>query len=140
MIRYTLRCDKGHDFDGWFRSAAGFDTLNAEGQVNCSICGSATVRKAPMAPAVPARDEAGARPLDRPGSPLEAAMAMLRRHVEETSDYVGDSFATTARKMHEGEIPHRSIHGEARPDEARKLIEDGVPVAPLPFRVTRKLS
>lgn len=140
MIRYALRCDKGHDFDGWFRSAAGFDTLNAEGQVNCSICGSASVQKAIMAPAVPRDDGTDARPLDRPGSPLEAAMAMLRKHVEENSDYVGESFATTARKMHEGEIPHRSIHGEAKPEEARKLIEDGVPIAPLPFRVSRKLS
>lgn len=139
MIRYALRCDKGHDFDGWFRSAAGFDTLNAEGQVNCSICGSASVQKAIMAPAVP-RDDTAARPLDKPGSPLEAAMAMLRKHVEETSDYVGESFATTARKMHEGEIPHRSIYGEAKLEEARKLVEDGVPVAPLPFRANRKLS
>ena len=139
MIRYALRCDKGHDFDGWFRSAAGFDTLNAEGQVSCSICGSASVQKAIMAPAVP-RDDAVARPLDQPGSSLEAAMAMLRKHVEETSDYVGESFAKTARKMHEGEIPHRSIYGEAKLEDARKLIEDGIPVAPLPFRVSRKLS
>lgn len=138
MIRYTLRCDKGHDFDGWFRSAAGFDALSAEGQVSCSICGSVSVQKAPMAPAVPTRDDA--RPLDRPGSPLEAAMTMLRRHVEETSDYVGDSFAVTARKMHEGGIPHRPIYGEAKLEEAKKLVEDGVPVAPLPFRVGRKLS
>ena len=67
-------------------------------------------------------------------------MAMLRKHVEETSDYVGESFATTARKMHEGEIPHRSIYGEAKVEDARKLVEDGIPVAPLPFRVSRKLS
>ena len=140
MIRYALRCDKGHDFDGWFRSAAGFDMLNAEGQVSCSICGSASVQKAIMAPAVQRDEGAEARPLDQPGSRLEAAMAMLRRHVEETSDYVGESFATTARRMHEGEIPHRSIYGEAKLDEAKKLVEDGVPVAPLPFRVTRKLS
>ena len=139
MIRYALRCDKGHDFDGWFRSAAGFDALSAEAQVSCSICGSTAVQKAPMAPAVP-RDEAEARPLDRPGSRLEVAMRELRRQVEENSDYVGESFATTARAMHEGSIPERSIHGEARPDEARKLIEDGIPVAPLPFRAGRKLS
>ena len=92
-----------------------------------------------MAPAVP-RDEVEARPLDRPGSRLEAAMRELRRQVEQNSDYVGESFATTARAMHEGSIPERSIHGEARPDEARKLIEDGIPVAPLPFRAGRKLS
>ena len=138
MIRYALRCNKGHDFDGWFRSAAGFDTLSAEGQVSCSICGSNEVAKAPMAPAIPRDDSA--RPLDNPGSALEQAMRELRRHVEENSDYVGESFVTTARAMHEGKIPERLIHGEARPDEARQLLEDGVPVAPLPFRATRKLS
>lgn len=140
MIRYALRCDKGHDFDGWFRSAAGFDRLNAEGQVSCSVCGSSEVAKAPMAPAVPARAGAEGRPLDPPASALEEALRQLRRHVDENSDYVGDSFVTTARAMHEGRIPERSIHGEARPDEARQLIEDGIPVAPLPFRASRKLS
>ena len=69
-------------------------------------------------------------------TPLEK----LRRHVEATSDYVGMSFAAEARAMHDGEKPERAIHGEARPDEARKLLEDGVPVAPLPFRTRRKVS
>lgn len=152
MIRYALRCDKGHDFDSWFRSAAAYDALSGAGQVSCAVCGSAAVQKAPMAPAVPARDdprtppraadpgEGAARPLDQPGSAAEAALRALRRHVEENSAYVGRDFATTARKMHAGEIPERSIHGEARLDEARKLIEDGIPVAPLPFRPSRKLS
>ena len=156
MIRYALRCDQGHDFDSWFRSAAAYDALSDAGRVSCAVCGSVLVQKAPMAPAVPVRDtparddprgsvpapggaDAG-RPLDRPGSAAEAALRALRRHVEENSAYVGRDFATTARAMHEGEIPERSIHGEARLDEARKLIEDGIPVAPLPFRPTRKLS
>ncbi|SEI13018.1 DUF1178 family protein [Paracoccus alkenifer] len=150
MIRYTLRCDKGHDFDSWFRSAAAYDALSGAGQVSCAVCGSVSVQKAPMAPAVPAREDAGAappgkgdepgRPLARPASAAEAALQALRRHVEENSSYVGRDFASTARAMHAGDIPERSIHGEARPDEARKLIEEGVPVAPLPFRLTRKLS
>ena len=150
MIRYALRCDKGHDFDSWFRSAAAYDALSGAGQVSCAVCGSVSVQKAPMAPAVPARDDPrgavpdsgaeAARPLERPGSAAEAALRALRRHVEENSAYVGSDFATTARAMHAGDIPERSIHGEARPDEARKLIEDGIPVAPLPFRATRKLS
>lgn len=140
MIRYALRCDKGHDFDGWFRSAEGFDALSAGGQVGCSVCGSTAVAKALMAPAVPARAAPEGSPLGPPASTLEEALRELRRHVEENSDYVGDSFVTTARAMHEGEIPERSIHGEASAGDARKLIEDGIPVAPLPFRAARKLS
>lgn len=140
MIRYALRCDRGHGFDGWFRSAAGFDSLLSAGQVECSVCGSTVVTKAPMAPAVPAREDAAARPPDAPGSHAERALAEFRRHVEANSDYVGGDFVTQARAMHDGDIPRRSIHGEARLDEAKKLLEDGVPVAPLPFRSRRKLN
>lgn len=138
MIRYALRCEQGHDFDGWFRSAEGFDSLCAAGQVSCSVCGSNTVAKAPMAPAIPARDDR--RPVPAPAGKVEQAIAELRRQVEANSDYVGDAFAKQARAMHEGEVPHRAIHGEARPEDARRLIEDGVPIAPLPFRLRRKLN
>ena len=92
-----------------------------------------------MAPAVPDRDEA-ARPLDAPGSAAEQALAELRKRIEAGSDYVGTEFAREARAMHAGEMPSRPIHGEARLDEAKKLIEDGVPVAPLPFRLRRKVN
>lgn len=138
MIRYALRCENDHGFDAWFRSADGFDALRDAGQVSCAICGSAKVAKAPMAPAVPPRDVP--RPLRAPGTPLEQALADLRRHVEANSDYVGADFVSQARAMHDGAMPERAIHGEARPEEARKLIEDGVPVAPLPFRARGKLS
>ena len=86
-------------------------------------------------PAVPA---ASKKLQDSPASmsPLEK----LRRHVEANSDYVGLSFAAEARAMHEGRVPERAIHGEARPDEARRLLEDGIPVAPLPFRPTSKTN
>ena len=142
MIRYALRCDQGHGFDGWFRSADGFDAMLSAGQVACAVCGSVAVAKAPMAPAVPARDTAPppSRPLDSPASGAEAAIAALRRHIEANSDYVGPDFAEQARAMHEGAIPERPIHGETAIAEARKLVEDGVPVAPLPFRPRRKLS
>ncbi len=70
----------------------------------------------------------------------EAALAALRREVEENADYVGLNFVAEARAMHEGDLPSRSIYGEARIDEARKLLEDGVPVAPLPFRPIRKVN
>lgn len=152
MIRYSLRCDNNHDFDGWFQSAAGFDTLLAAGHVSCATCGSLTVEKLLMTPAVrPARKAASpaqvptaeqvrgaqARPLSEPQSEAEAALAALRRKVEENSEYVGMSFASEARDIHEGRAPERAIYGEAKPEEALKLLEDGVAVAPLPFMPKR---
>jgi hypothetical protein len=143
MIQFSLRCAEGHRFDSWFRSAEAFDRLLAAGHVACAVCGTDRVEKAVMAPRVrPARDAAGAaaaaRPLSAPASPAEQALAELKRHVEANSDYVGRDFAREARAIHAGEAPERAIHGEARADEARQLIEDGVPVAPLPFRTGRK--
>jgi hypothetical protein len=143
MIRFSLKCDKDHGFESWFPSGEAFAALKAQGHVACPICGSATVEKALMAPAVkPARKaEAQARPdLREPGSDLETALAELRRQVEENSEYVGMNFAAEARRIHSGDSPERAIYGEARADEARKLIEDGVPVAPLPFLPARKTN
>ncbi|HMO70437.1 MAG TPA: DUF1178 family protein [Paracoccaceae bacterium] len=155
MIRYSLRCAAGHGFDSWFQSAAAYDRLAEGGRLACGVCGGAGVEKAPMAPAVGASAPAAPEPpadrpstdhpladraLSRPASGVEAALAALRRHVEETSDYVGLNFAAEARRMHAGDTPERAIHGEARIDEARKLIEDGVPVAPLPFLPARKVN
>lgn len=139
MIRYALRCEDGHEFDGWFRSAADFDRLHAAGQVACALCGGARVAKALMAPAVAAAAEASpSRPplAPDPETPLER----LRRHVEANSDYVGVRFADEARAMHEGRAESRAIHGEARPEDARALIEDGIPVAPLPFLPRQKAN
>lgn len=135
MIRYALRCDNGHDFEGWFRSSDAFDATRAAGHVACTHCGSAEVEKSLMAPAVsaPARAEP-------PVKPVEAALRALRREIEANSDYVGLKFAEEARAIHEGRAPGRAIHGEARPDEARRLLEDGVPVAPLPFIPRQKAN
>ncbi|CAM3089851.1 hypothetical protein SAMN04488021_11281 [Paracoccus aminovorans] len=138
MIRYALRCDQGHDFDGWFRNSEGFDSLLDAGQVSCTHCGSVKVAKALMAPKVAqARDEEA---LTAPRDPREAALEALRRHVEANSDYVGMSFAAEARAMHEGEAPARAIHGEAKLEDAKKLLEDGIPVAPLPFRARQRVN
>lgn len=131
MIRYALHCRNGHDFDGWFRSSEGFEDLRAAGQVTCTTCGTPEVEKALMAPRV-----AGAKPateLQNPRDDREKALEKLRDHVERNSEYVGMSFAAEARAMHDGDSPERAIHGEARFDEARRLLEDGVPVLPLPF-------
>jgi hypothetical protein len=144
MIRFSLRCANGHSFDSWFRSGEAFDTLVAAGQVACMDCGETKVEKSLMAPFVtekaarPTPDMPG--PLTSPQSERDKAIAALKAKVEATSDYVGLSFAAEARAMHLGEKPERAIYGEARPDEARKLIEDGIPVAPLPFTPTRKAN
>jgi len=149
MIRYALKCHQDHDFESWFKSAEGFDRLAAAGMVACPVCGSDRVEKSMMAPPVrssrgaapaPAPTPAPDKPLRGPGSKAETALAELRRQIEANSDYVGLSFADQARKMHLGDIPHRSIYGEARSDDARKLIEDGIPVAPLPFIPLRKTN
>ena len=139
MIRFSLTCAEGHDFDSWFRSGADFDALSAAGRLSCAVCGSSQVDKRLMAPAV-AVSQAGPGALDRPASPVEAELAALRERLERESDYVGLSFAAEARAMHEGDKPQRNIWGEARPDEARALIEDGIPVAPLPFLPKPKLN
>ena len=146
MIRFNLKCAQSHDFESWFASGEAFDALRSNGQVECPICGSHDVEKAIMAPRVrPARSSAVAPAeskgaLSKPGTEVEAELANLRDHVEKNSDYVGMSFASEARKMHDGDIPHRAIYGEAKSDEAKKLIEDGVPVAPLPFIPQRKTN
>lgn len=140
MIRYALRCDKAHEFESWFASSAGYDSLRAGGLVACPACGSTLVDKALMAPQV-ALSETAERPrLDQPSSEAEAALAELRRQIEANSEYVGMNFAAEARAIHDGDAPARSIYGETRPEEARKLIEEGVPVAPLPFLPGRKAN
>lgn len=149
MIQYALKCSEGHSFDSWFQSAAAFDKLQRAGMVACAVCGSAQVDKAIMAPSVrPARSAAAETaspaaappPLSAPATPAEQALAELRKKVEDTSEYVGMSFAAEARAIHDGDAPERPIYGEAKPEEAKKLIEDGVPVAPLPFMPNRKTN
>ena len=134
MIRYSLKCAAEHEFDSWFASAVAYDGLKAAGHVACPTCGSAEVAKALMAPRV----ALGQGDLTTPHSDAEKALADLRRKVEENSEYVGVNFVAEARKMHEGTVPERSIYGEAKPAEAIKLLQEGVPVAPLPFMPARK--
>ena len=148
MIQYTLKCSEDHRFDSWFQSAEAFDKLKAAGMVTCSICGDPHVEKAMMAPRVrPARKAAAPRPdaetppvgpLSQPSSEIEQALAHMKKQVEDNSDYVGMNFAKEARAMHDGDAPERSIYGEAKLDEAKALLEDGIPVTPLPFRPGRK--
>ncbi|MDV7144544.1 DUF1178 family protein [Tropicimonas sp. TH_r6] len=144
MIKYSLICADGHRFESWFASADAFETLRGSGMVTCAVCGSGQVGKAMMAPTVKASDNRAEtppeKPLSKPANEAEKALETLRKKVETESDYVGRDFAREARAMHEGEAPERSIHGEANVQEARGLIEDGVPVMPLPFTPKRKTN
>lgn len=139
MIRFALRCDEGHRFDSWFGSSGDFDRLLASRMIACAVCGSAEVQKDLMAPSVVTGVAAGEaeRPLSAPASPAEQALAEFRRRVEAVSEDVGRDFAAEARRIHEGEAPQRPIIGEARPSDARALIDDGIPVAPLPWSTRR---
>ncbi|QIE53967.1 DUF1178 family protein [Pikeienuella piscinae] len=148
MIRYQLKCDEGHEFEAWFGSAAAYDDQAERGLVSCAVCGSTRVEKAPMAPALPAKanraadraaPEAPTKPMLSAPVPKEIAekLSALRREIEKNSSYVGRRFAAEARAMHLGEAENRAIHGEATGDEAKALIEEGVPVAPLPFSLRR---
>lgn len=140
MIRYALNCKKGHQFESWFQSAEAFDKLLSGGMVSCAICGGSEVEKGLMAPHLGGAVKAADKPLSAPASPAEQALAELRKAIEENSDYVGRDFAKEARRIHAGDAPERPIYGEAKPSEAKALIEDGVPVAPLPFRPGRKAN
>lgn len=148
MIHFDLKCAEGHSFDSWFQSSDAFDKLLAAGHVACAVCGSTSVEKALMAPRVrPSRNAAAPAPdtgtkgaLSAPKSEAEAALAELRRKVEANATYVGGNFAKEARAIHDGDQPDRPIYGEAKPEEARALIEDGVPVLPLPFTPGRKTN
>ncbi len=137
MIRYNLKCARGHEFEAWFRSSAAYDEQRRAGQVGCAVCGATEVEKAVMAPAlvaVAAKAAPDLAPsLTTPASPAEAALAALRRKIETSSDYVGGEFAAEARRIHDGEVAKRAIWGEASLDDARALKDDGIPVAPIPW-------
>lgn len=137
MIRYALRCSQDHSFESWFQSAAAYDALAEKGLVSCAICGGTDVTKALMAPRVSGTDAPDpappARALSQPAHPAEQMLRALREHLAKNSTYVGGRFAAEARAMHLGETEERPIHGEAALEEARALIEEGIPIAPLPI-------
>lgn len=138
MIRYALKCARGHTFDSWFASSAAFERLRDAGQVACAICGDTTVDKALMAPARTGQQAPVATPAGDDGP--ARMLARLRAHLEAHSEDVGTRFASEARAIHDGDAPERQIHGQARPDEALALLEDGIPVLPLPLRPKRDVN
>ena len=138
MIIFDLRCaPQGHVFEAWFASSAAWEDQRARGLVACPLCGSSDLAKAPMSPAVPAKSNA--RELFSGGpeqvKAMLAAAAAVQKKLLEGSEGVGDRFADEARAIHLGESESRPIHGRATMSEAQGLIEDGVPIAPLPLPV-----
>jgi hypothetical protein len=126
MIVFDLQCLAGGEtFEAWFRSNADYEEQSAGGLVQCPFCESTRIAKAPMAPRVPAKSS---------GNPL-ARIAAIQAEMLKESRWVGDQFAETARAMHSGEIEREQVHGQATLAEAKSLVDDGVPVAPLPLPV-----
>ena len=154
MIRYTLACDQGHTFESWFQNSAAYDKQIKRGLVTCPVCGTAKVDKTIMAPRLAGARKRGDAPAQDappqspdaapPDAPTPVAMVSpqerefrkklkeLRDHLTKNADYVGQKFPEEARKMHYGEAEHRSIYGEASPDQAKELHEEGIEFHPLP--------
>lgn len=134
MIKYTLLCDENHDFEGWFANAAGYERQAEAGQIRCPCCGTVKVRKAMMTPNIATSRKSSSSSETEAKVPEEVldALRTLRREVVEKADYVGPRFAEEARKIHFGETEARGIYGEATPDEARGLADDGVEFMPIP--------
>ena len=141
MINYTLKCDQNHTFDSWFKSAEAFEMLVKKSMVVCSECGSTKITKAIMTPSV-----STSRKKDKKNQELEKKSKIkndileLKKKIEANSEYVGNNFANEARSMYLGETAERSIYGEAKADDAKKLIDDGIPVMPLPFLPAKKAN
>ena len=159
MIRYSLACTRGHEFESWFASSSAYDKQAKRGLVACPVCGSTKVDKTIMAPRlarsektidVSAQAPAAPAPAAPPAAPppqgaepvamispqereLRTKLKELRDHLVKNSENVGRKFPEQARKMHYGEIDHRSIYGEASPQEAKELHEEGVEFHPLPI-------
>jgi hypothetical protein len=131
VIAYSLRCHRGHEFDGWFRDSAAFDQQSGSGHLACPTCNSVRIEKAIMAPAV-AGTKKSVRFKASDAKQMQQFATGLRKYVQQNADYVGPNFAEEARRIHYGETPERHIYGEASPKEAQELIDEGVDVAPLP--------
>jgi hypothetical protein len=144
VIRYSLVCDKGHTFESWFQNSKSSDGQLKRGLVACPVCDSTKVAKAIMAPQIAAtkrkKGERAAEPqaqqpvalLSEKEQETRKLVQALHDHVKKNAEHVGDKFPKLARQMHYEEIKPRSIYGEAKPQEVRDLIDEGVEIAPLP--------
>ena len=154
MIRYSLRCERDHTFESWFQDSSAYDAQVKRKLVSCPVCSSVKIEKAIMAPRIvgkKGRERVEPVPAPAPAAPAEipaaatstplmmaqerelrAKLKELRDHIVKNADNVGEQFPNEARKMHYGDIEHRPIYGEASPEEARSLVDEGIEVSPLP--------
>lgn len=134
MIKFTLRCEGGHEFEGWFRDNASFDEQAGKGVLTCPVCGDAGVTKSIMAPSVRTSEHAQAARAEQQAK-MAVFMQQLRaahEHVEKNFENVGERFAEEARAIHHGDKEKRDIFGQATSEEARELHDEGVSFALLP--------
>jgi hypothetical protein len=137
-----LACDKGHSFESWFADSAAYDKQRKRKLVACPQCGSAKIEKTLMTPQLgvsgkgrdiaPAPDKTPVAMMSPQEHEFRQKLKELREHLTKNADNVGEKFPDEARKMHYGEIEHRSIYGEASPDDAKALAEEGIEFHPLP--------
>lgn len=138
MIKYSLFCEKDHDFEGWFGSSDDYDKQRKRGFVECPHCGSQKISKALMTPGVSGTKKSGdsekAMANIAPQMPEEVVTKIreIKQHIEKNSENVGDKFPEEARKIHYGESEARGIYGKASVKEAVELAEEGVGVVPIP--------
>lgn len=161
MIHYQIRCSRGHEFDGWFKDSRGFDEQVARGFVECPVCRDKDVARALMAPSLPRPRSTSAAPAEPPAPPVSkqtedasapsqqhtpiavtgsgmpdqtrALLQRMRGEIEKHCEYVGPAFAEEARRMHRGESKRRGIYGEATPEQAESLSDEGISVARIPW-------
>lgn len=143
MIKFSLRCNGKHNFDSWFKSSEAFDKLGASGLLSCPICGSNEVKKNVMTPQVQSSSthvkEVKNKPsFSAPPTPADLMMQKLRNLIDTKFENVGEKFVTEVRAMDAGEIPRRSVIGDASLNDAIELLEDGIPVTPVPWLDKRK--
>jgi len=132
MISFTLRCTKDHEFEGWFKDSATFEAQQKGQEIECPVCGSHGIEKALSRPNISSGKTQGAAQAEILRKTRES-LREIRQKIESTHENVGDRFAEEARKIHYGESETRGIYGETTGVEARELIEEGIPVAPIPW-------
>lgn len=136
MIRYSLACIDGHDFEAWFAGSEEYEAQKSKGMLVCPVCGSAEVDKALMAPAVATARKKDSVRLAANMPERQETISMLRKlreHLTENAENVGPRFAEEARRIHYNEAEKRGIYGEASPEDARSLADEGVEFHPLPM-------
>jgi hypothetical protein len=138
-----LQCSASHVFEGWFGSEEDFRSQLERGLVECPVCGDTGVTKKLSAPRLNFGASEPAAPSARtarqdvvaaaPAAELQAAYLRMVREVLAKTEDVGERFVEEARRMHYGETQERGIRGQATPDETKALLEEGIPVLPLPI-------